>query len=310
MQCMFYPAISSAFVTSLPQHVKVMSKKWSTNEAIVLHSDNDNDNKDDLHRNSKNTKFGKQKHNMEAANKEYFMKAVCSIMVSMLLSYAKRNNRKEHKEEIKELQTSVARLQELEHKHHTDIANCTDSAHKGLLIDSLKLLKESLKKQDEELEMEKSNYKKFDEHDPVQEFEWGNSITLAADRLQHNLRKKLANQSSYTSKSNSVQTTVTFSNTKSVAHVPKVAASDLSDNGCFCNNFLYKTDKSTIGPEKEVPDKVVILDSRYDPSQYEESMDLLASPQPAKNDKTFSASKNLFAAKESIDLLASTTQDD
>jgi hypothetical protein len=94
MQCIFYPAISSAFVTSLPQHVKVMSKKWSTDEAIVLHSDNDNDNKDDLHRNSKNTKFGKQKHNMEAANKEYFMKAVCSIMVSMLSSYAKRNNRK------------------------------------------------------------------------------------------------------------------------------------------------------------------------------------------------------------------------
>jgi hypothetical protein len=158
--------------------------------------------------------------------------------------------------------------------------------------------------------MEKNYYKNFDEHDPVKEFEWGNSVTPAADQLQHNLRKKLANQSSYTSKSNSVQTTVTFSNTKSVAHVPKVAASDLSDNGCFRKFFLYKTDKSTIGPEKEVPDKVVILDSRYNPSPYEESIDLLASPQPAKNNKTFSASKDLFAAKESIDLLASTTQED
>jgi hypothetical protein len=96
MQCMFYPAISSSFVTLLPQHVKVMSKKLRSNETIVLHSDNDDDNGDDLHRNSKHTKFGKQKHNMEAANKDYFMKAVCSSMVSMSLSFAKHNNRKEH----------------------------------------------------------------------------------------------------------------------------------------------------------------------------------------------------------------------
>jgi hypothetical protein len=94
MQCMFYPAISSSFVTSLPQHVKVMSKKRSTNEMIFLCSDDDDDNEDDVPIKNKNTKLGKHKQNMEAANKEYFMKAVCSSMVSMLSSYAKRNNRK------------------------------------------------------------------------------------------------------------------------------------------------------------------------------------------------------------------------
>jgi hypothetical protein len=61
----------------------------------------------------------------------------------------------------------VAQLQELEHKYHTDIANCTYSAHKVWLIESLKSLKECLKKQDEELEMERKKYKQFDEHEPV-----------------------------------------------------------------------------------------------------------------------------------------------
>jgi hypothetical protein len=98
----------------------------------------------------------------------------------------------------------VARLQELERQYHNDIANCTDSAHKGLLIDSLKSLQERLKKQDEELEMERVKYKQFDKHKPVQEFEWCNNVTPASDRLQHNLRKKSDNQSSYTSKSKSV----------------------------------------------------------------------------------------------------------
>jgi glutamate racemase len=73
--CMFYPAISRSFVTSLPQHVKVMSKKRSTNKAIGLYIDNDNNNKDDSYQNRKNTKFGSHKHNMDA-NKEYFMYSI------------------------------------------------------------------------------------------------------------------------------------------------------------------------------------------------------------------------------------------
>jgi hypothetical protein len=263
MQCMFFPVISSAFVTSLPSHVKVMSKKRSSDETIVIHSDDDNVDEDDLHRKSTHKKFGKQKNNMEAANKEYFMKAVCSSMESMSSSFAKRNSRKEHKEEIKDLQRSVARLEELERQYHNDIANCTDDAHKGLLIGSLKSLQQRLKKQDEELEKERVKYKNFEENELVEEVEWCNYKTPASHRMQHKLHKKSDNESSYASNSKSIRTTVKFSNTNTVAHAP-----------------------------------------------YEESIDLLASPPPVKNDKTYPASKDLFAAKESIDLLASPTQDE
>jgi hypothetical protein len=313
MQCMFYPAISSSFVTSLPPHVKMMSKKRSTDELIVLCSDDDDDDDDEDDfppRNSKNSKLGKHKQNKEAANKEKFMKAVCSSMVSMSSSYAQRNNRKEQKENIKDLQMSVARLQELERQYHNDIANSTDITHKGLLIDSLKSLQERLKKLDEELEKEKDRYKQIDENESVQDLEWCNYVTPASDRSQHMLRKKSDNQSSYTSQSNSVRTTVKFSNTKTVAHAPNVAASNSSDDESIDNNFAYKPNYSNTGSEKKIPEKVVLHENWYNPSPYGESIDLLASPQPAKNNKNDFASKDLFAAKESIDLLASPPEDD